>query len=65
MRAFLKECLKGEDGFVELRYHKKLANSVTAEKGRVENSQVKKRAGIGVRVLHKGTGAFPIQEKSA
>ena len=38
MRDLLKECIKDEDGFVELRYHKKESRSFYAEKERVENS---------------------------
>lgn len=58
MREFLKECLNNESGFVELRYHKKEGRSIAAEKDRIENTQIKKRVGIGIRVLHKGTWGF-------
>ncbi|MCE9500393.1 MAG: TldD/PmbA family protein [Leptospira sp.] len=58
MRDFLKECLQGESGFTELRFHKKEARSLSAEKGRIEKSSIKKRQGIGVRVLYNGTWGF-------
>ncbi|NCN09807.1 MAG: TldD/PmbA family protein [Leptospira sp.] len=58
MRDLLKDCIKNEDGFVELRYHKKESRSFYAEKERVENSSVKKRSGVGVRVLVDGSWGF-------
>lgn len=58
MRDFLKDCLAGESGFVELRYHKKQGRSIAAEKGRVENSQIKMRSGVGIRVLENGSWGF-------
>lgn len=58
MRDFLKECLVDENGFVELRYHDKEARSFFAEKDRIESSSVKRRTGIGVRVLEEGTWGF-------
>jgi len=58
MRNFLKDCLKDESGFIELRFHKKEARSLSAEKGRIEKSSIKKRQGVGVRVLYNGTWGF-------
>ncbi|MBE7410888.1 MAG: TldD/PmbA family protein [Leptospiraceae bacterium] len=58
MREFLKSCLENENEFVELRFHKKESFSVSAEKGRVEKSSLKKRMGVGVRVLANGTWGF-------
>jgi len=58
MRDFLKSCLADESDFVELRYHKKESLSISAEKGRIEKSSLKKRMGIGIRVLSKGTWGF-------
>lgn len=58
MRGFLKDVLKDESGFVELRYHKKEGRNFVAEKGRIENSTTRKRTGVGVRVLHQGTWGF-------
>ena len=58
MRELLKECIQEEDGFVELRYHKKESRSFYAEKERIENSSIKKRSGVGVRVLINGSWGF-------
>ncbi len=58
MRDLLKECLQEESGLVELRYHHKENRSFFAEKGRIESTALRKRSGVGVRVLHKGTWGF-------
>ncbi|MCZ8342904.1 MAG: TldD/PmbA family protein [Leptospira sp.] len=58
MRDLLKECISEESGFVELRYHHKESRSFFAEKGRVESTALRKRTGIGVRVLENGTWGF-------
>lgn len=58
MRNLLKECLAEESGFVELRYHHKESRSFHAERGRVESTALRKRTGIGVRVLEAGTWGF-------
>lgn len=58
MRDLLKECLGEESGFVELRYHHKESRSFFAERGRVESTALRKRTGIGVRVLESGTWGF-------
>ena len=52
----LSEALRGQDGFVELRYHSKTSRSVQVEKGRVERTQFRRRSGVGVRVLDGGWG---------
>lgn len=54
----LADCIANEDGFVELRYHKKTSRGVSVEKGRVESSSVRHRAGTGVRVLESGVFGF-------
>ena len=54
----LSDCVKDEDGFVELRFHKKTSRGVSIEKGRVENSSVRHRTGTGVRVLEGGVFGF-------
>ena len=54
----LADCVKDEDGFVELRYHKKTSRGVSVEKGRVESSAVRHRTGTGVRVLEDGVFGF-------
>ncbi|GBF49097.1 Zn-dependent protease [Leptospira ryugenii] len=58
MRDLLKECLAGETELVELRYHHKENRSFFAEKNRIESSSLRKRSGVGVRVLHNGTWGF-------
>ncbi|TGN18571.1 TldD/PmbA family protein [Leptospira idonii] len=58
MRDLLKECLGEENGLVELRYHHKENRSFFAEKGRIESTALRKRSGVGVRVLHNGTWGF-------
>lgn len=58
MRNLLKECLAEESGFVELRYHHKESRSFFAERGRVESTALRKRTGVGVRVLEAGTWGF-------
>lgn len=54
----LSDCVKNEDGFVELRFHKKTSRGVSIEKGRVESSSVRHRTGTGVRVLENGVFGF-------
>jgi TldD protein len=58
LRDFLKDCIQNESGFVELRYHKKEARSISAERGRIENTQLKFRTGVAIRVLVNGTWGF-------
>lgn len=54
----LDEALRDQDGFVELRYHGKTARSVQVERGRIERTQSRSRAGVGVRVLDQGGFGF-------
>ena len=58
MRDLLQACLAQEDGFVELRYHSKTFRSLTAEKGKIERTSIRRRSGIGIRVLEEGTWGF-------
>jgi TldD protein len=58
MRDLLRDILRDYSGFVELRYHSKVFRSVTAEKGRIERTAVRRRSGVGVRVLEDGTWGF-------
>ena len=58
MRDVLQDVVKDYSDFVELRYHNKLFRSITAEKGKVERSTVRRRCGIGIRVLSQGTWGF-------
>jgi TldD protein len=54
----LADAMRGQDGFVELRYHSKTSRSVQVEKGRVERTQFRRRSGVGVRVLDAGGWGF-------
>lgn len=57
--AWLAAALAGrEDGFVELRLHKKRQRSVAVEKGRVDAAMSTEHSGVGVRVLEGGTFGF-------
>lgn len=60
MRAMLKDALQraSGDGFVELRWHDKTFRSISVERGRLERSGVRRRGGVGVRVLVDGTWGF-------
>ena len=58
MRQVLKDLVDGQDGFVEFRYVKKTSRSVVVEKGKVEAAAVKRRCGVGIRVLEGGTWGF-------
>ncbi|GAB4218743.1 MAG: TldD/PmbA family protein [Synechococcales cyanobacterium] len=58
MRDLLQDVVKDYSDFVELRYHNKVFRSITAEKGKVERSTVRRRCGVGVRVLKDGTWGF-------
>ncbi|MGY3029058.1 TldD/PmbA family protein [Thermostichus sp. MS-CIW-34] len=58
MRDLLRDILRDCSGFVELRYHSKVFRSITAEKGRLERTAVRRRSGVGVRVLEAGTWGF-------
>lgn len=58
MRDLLQACLRDQDGFVELRYHAKAFRSLTAEKGKLERTLMRRRAGVGIRVLEGGTWGF-------
>jgi TldD protein len=57
-REVLQEAVRGQDGFVELRYHNKSTRSVGVEKGKVERTQYRERSGTGVRVLEGGGWGF-------
>jgi TldD protein len=58
MRDLLYDIIQDCSGFVELRYHGKVFRSVTAEKGRIERTAIRRRSGVGVRVLEAGTWGF-------
>jgi TldD protein len=60
--SLLSDVARDQDGFVELRYHSKTSRAVHVEKGRIEKTQSRTRAGVGVRVLD--TGGFGIASTS-
>jgi len=51
MKQLLLEVIRNQSDYVELRYHKRIRNEITAEKGRVEQADQSVVAGVGVRVL--------------
>jgi TldD protein len=58
VRDLLAELARESDGYVELRYHNRLTQSVRVEKGKVEAGRVTRRRGVGVRVLDAGAFGF-------
>lgn len=58
MREILEKFVQTADGFIELRYHRQESRAFEVEKGRVENSILSQRSGVGVRVLERGTWGF-------
>ncbi len=58
MRDLLSELARESEGYVELRYHNRLTQSVRVEKGKVETGRVTRRRGVGVRVLDSGAFGF-------
>ncbi|RMF20622.1 MAG: TldD/PmbA family protein [Deltaproteobacteria bacterium] len=48
--SVLEDVVRDADGFVELRYHAKQTRTIAVEKGRVERTTHRRRAGVGVRV---------------
>jgi TldD protein len=58
VRRSFEDLLAGESGFVELRFHRKTSRAAVVENGRVENAAVRRRAGVGVRVIEDGCFGF-------
>lgn len=58
MRQFLQEIARKQQGWVELRYHRRLMNQFVAQKGRVDHAGSRVTAGVGVRVLEGGSWGF-------
>ncbi|MCC5816542.1 MAG: TldD/PmbA family protein [Leptospira sp.] len=58
MKELLQDMIQNQEDFVELRWHNKESRSFYAQNGRIENTSVKKRSGVGVRVLCDGTWGF-------
>ena len=58
MKDTLQELVKNSQGFVELRYHKRIANQFMAQKGRVDVADHEITQGVGVRALVDGAWGF-------
>ncbi len=58
MRSFLEAIVAKQTGWVELRYHRRLLNDFTVQKGRVDVANSSVTGGIGVRVLENGSWGF-------
>jgi TldD protein len=58
MRSHLESIVEKQSGWVELRYHRRLLNDFTVQKGRVDVANSTVIAGIGVRVLEGGSWGF-------
>lgn len=58
MKDLLQDIVRSSSDYVELRYHKRVSNSLKAHKGRIDVANHSVIAGIGVRVLFKGTWGF-------
>ncbi len=58
MRQLLRDLVREAPGYTELRYHDRSTQGVRVEQGRVESAHVKRRRGVGVRVLEGGTFGF-------
>ncbi len=58
MKTQLEEIARKQPGWVELRYHRRLLNDFTAQKGRVDVAKSTVTAGVGIRVLENGSWGF-------
>lgn len=58
MLEHLKQIIKQQQGYVELRYHDHQSNAITAQKGRIDQASSSKQKGVGVRVLENGAWGF-------
>lgn len=58
MKQLLREIIKAQNGFVEIRYQKKTNQSLFAENGKIESSAIARKTGIGIRVLENGSWGF-------
>jgi TldD protein len=54
----LEQLVRGQQGFVELRYHKRTSNSFMAQKGRVDVANHAITEGVGVRAQVNGAWGF-------
>jgi TldD protein len=58
MKEILKQIVAEHDGYIEVRYHKRISNAFKATKGRVDVANHSLVAGVGVRVLIDGAWGF-------
>lgn len=58
MKDLLKKLCDTHQGYLELRYHKRVANAFLATKGRVDVASHAVTEGVGVRVLVDGSWGF-------
>ncbi len=58
MKHELKALVDGQQGFVELRYHKRISNNFMATKGRVDVANHSIVEGVGVRAMVDGAWGF-------
>lgn len=58
MLEYLKQIIKKQSGYVELRYHEHQSNAFMAQKGRVDQASSSQQNGIGIRVLENGAWGF-------
>ena len=58
MLATLQKLVSGCSDYVELRYHKRIGNTLAVRKGRVDTANHATRAGIGIRVLRNHSWGF-------
>ena len=58
MKDVLQKLAKQQQGFVELRYHRRTSNSFVATKGRVDVANSSITEGVGVRALVDGAWGF-------
>ncbi len=65
MRELLQDIVRKHQGFIELRYHKRIANSFLAQKGRVDVANHAATEGIGVRALVDGAWGFAATSDSS
>lgn len=58
MKELLQEIAKGQQSFVELRYHKRTTHNFVAQKGRVDVAHYGQSEGVGVRAFIDGFWGF-------
>jgi len=58
MKSMLLDAVRQTGEWVELRYHRRMRNVITAQGGRIETAVSTVRAGVGVRTLVNGAFGF-------